>query len=225
MALRILFFFGLLFTGAVVLFTIVHWDRRPPIYFAAESGDTNSLARYLQAGSNVNDAVVCYRYGHRTAHLLQIASASGQVGAVDFLLKHGANPNLEDFNGSTPLLSALRDDETHLGVLRILLRAGADPNLRSSSGFWTPLISAADFGQTESIKCLLSAGADVRATNSQGLTALHFAETAEAARLLIAAGADRTSRAGSETPAEAALRLGHFDALSVLTNSSSRTNN
>ncbi|MGZ4971386.1 MAG: ankyrin repeat domain-containing protein [Limisphaerales bacterium] len=217
-------FLACLFVAAIVLFAVIHRDRRPRIYFAAESGDTNALAQYLALGSNVNTPVVCYIYGARTAPLLQIASGSGQPGAVDFLLKHGANPNLRDSMGDTPLLSVVGwKDEAHLDALRILLKAGTDPEFKSSSGFWTPLICAADLGNAESVKCLLSAGADVHATNSVGLTALHYAENAEVAKLLIAAGARRTNRAWTETPAEAARRLGHLSALSVLTNASSQT--
>ena len=68
-----------------------------------------------------------------------------------------------------------------------------------------------------------AACASIRATNSQGLTALHYANNAEIARLLIAAGADRTNPTGGETPAETAIRLYHFGALTVITNAPPQT--
>src|SRR5690348_9407162 len=96
--LRSFVILGLLLVGAIVLFAIVHRDRRPRIYFAAETGDTNALAQYFALGSNVNDAVVCYVYGHRTAPLLHIAVWSGQSNAVDLILRIGADPNLRDYS-------------------------------------------------------------------------------------------------------------------------------
>jgi ankyrin repeat protein len=220
---RILLFLGLLFWTAVALFFIVHRDRRPAIYFAAEGGDTNALAQYLARGSNVNDAVICYVYGVRTAPLLHIAASSGQSNAVRLLLKKEANPNLQDFSGDTALLAVIGrgENEAAVQVLRMLLKAGADPNLKSSSRFWTPLILSSDLGEAQIVRALLAGGADVHATNRQGSTPLHFAGNAEVARLLIAAGADRAARAGGadgETPADSAVRLGHFDALTVITN-------
>jgi ankyrin repeat protein len=223
---RLLLLVGLLFVAVVVLFAVVHRDRRPRIYFAAEGGDTNSLAQYLALGSNVNDGIVCYVYGHRRATLLHIASSSGQPGAVDLLLKKGANPNLNDYSGDTPLLSAIGHGESQgtVDALRLLLKGGADPNLKSASGFWTPLILASELSQTQMVSVLLAGGASVRMTNSDGLTPLHYSGNADVARLLIAAGSDPKARGAGETPAESAIRLGHFSALSVLTNEAYQTN-
>jgi len=225
--IRIFLFLGFLFIAAIVLFAIVHRDRRPRIYFAAESGDTNSLGHYLALGSNVNNPVVCYIYGHRTAPLLHIAASSGQPSAVDFLLKRGADPDLHAYSGDTALLSVIGrgESEPAIQVLRALLKGGANPNLQSSSGFWTPLILAADLGETQMVSVLLQAGATVHATNKDGSTPLHFAGNADVARLLIAAGADRAARTepvAGETPADSALRLRHFSALEVITNVSTQ---
>jgi ankyrin repeat protein len=191
-------------------------------------GDTNLIAHYLASGTNVNDLILCYPFGgNQCAPLLDIALQNGRVNAIDFLLKKGANPNQRDAQGETPLLfmiGSFRDDvtiETRKRLLGILLENGADPNLRSSSGFWTPLIEASDFGQVETVNILLASGADASETNKDGSTALHFAKNAEITKLLIAAGADpnaRTAGAAGETPIESANRLGHFQALEVLTN-------
>jgi ankyrin repeat protein len=55
----------------------------------------------------------------------------------------------------------------------------------------TPLMVAAAFGSTEAVRMLLASGADVRAANVAGLTALHFvADDPANARLLLDAGAD-----------------------------------
>ena len=227
---RILLFLGFLLIAAVVLFALVHRDRRPRVCIAAECGDTNYLAQYLASGGNVSDTVVRYRFEPRSAPLLHIAAWSGQLNAVDWLLQRRANPDLRDDEGYTALLAVIGhgENEVAVQVLQRLLRAGADPNLKSSSGFWTPLINAADLGEAKFISELLAAGTDVHATNNQGSTALHFASTAEVARLLIAAGADRTistGGVGGETPADSAIRFAHSEALKVITNGILKTNN
>ena len=229
---------SLLLAGFIFVLFIFR-DRRPRIYFAAEAGDTNLIAHYLASGTNVNDLIMCYRFGPmELAPMLDIAAQNGQVDTVEFLLKKGANPNEADSWDYTPLLWVLgqnRNDvnaETRVRLLKILLENGADPNLRSSSGFWTPLIQAADLGEVEFAKILLAAGADVTETNKEGSTPLHFASNAEIVKLLIAAGANPNARTKpstggetGETPADSALRFGHFDALKVLTNLPPLTNN
>ncbi len=217
---RILLILGCSFAIVIAIFVVVFRDRRPSIYFAAANGDTNSIEQYLAQGGNVNTPVVCYPYGGRTAPLLHVAAWSGQSEAVAFLLRHGADPNLLDSSGDTPLLCVVGrgESESAVRVLQMLLKAGADPNLKSHSGFWTPLILAADLGQSETVRVLIATRADLHETNSDGLTAIHYAGNPEIATLLIEAGADPTDREGGETPAESAIRLGHFSALSVITN-------
>lgn len=102
--LRMFLTLGCLFVAAVILFVVVHRDRRPPIYFAAEQGDTNAIAQYLRLGSNVNTPILSYPYGgNRNVPLLDIAVANGQSETVEFLLKNRANPNQPDYLGEAPL--------------------------------------------------------------------------------------------------------------------------
>lgn len=204
----------------------IHRDRRPPIFHAVENGDTNGIARYLALGSNVNTPVLSYPFGgNRNVPLLDIAVESGQLETVEFLLQNKADPNQTDYSGATPLqwvVGRIKNDvpvERRVRILKALIESGATPNQKNSNHYgYTPLINAAEFGELEMVKILLAAGADVNATNNEGITALHFARNAEIARFLIDAGADRNAHAGGETPTETAIRLGHFSALTVLTN-------
>lgn len=199
-------------------------DRRPNIFFAAESGDTNYIEKYLASGANLNNPVVCYRFGNRFSPLLNIAVSNAQSNTVAFLLQHGANPNLPDSQGETALMEAVStgsatQDDSFLTITTMLLKAGADPNYKNALVYdYTPLSQASSLGRAKLVEILLAAGANVNATNSAGQTALHLAKSAEVAKLLVVAGADLSSRANGETPAEAAGRDHRYDVLVVLSN-------
>jgi ankyrin repeat protein len=168
-------------------------------------------------------------FGKISAPLLDIAIQHGQVDTVHFLLKKGADPNQPDWEGNTPLMWTIGQSSasraTKVEILKVLLQAKADPNKPSLGYRYTPLLHAARYGESEIVAVLLTAGADVKATNSLGLSALHLAQNAEIARTLIAAGADGTVRTTEgEAPADTAARLGHFDVLPLLTNAPASSN-
>ena len=95
----------------------------------------------------------------------------------------------------------------YVDCCRVLLDAGAEIDARDSAGR-TPLMYASDNGVME---LLLSRGANVRATDSQKQTALHFCAYSNwgirAAQLLVAAGADKdAANSGFGTPFMTAVR-------------------
>ncbi len=47
---------------------------------------------------------------------------------------HGANPDIPDNNGRTPLMIAAIDEELEEGVIDDLLEFGADPNIQDNEG-------------------------------------------------------------------------------------------
>jgi ankyrin repeat protein len=51
---------------------------------------------------------------------------------VEILLDYGANPNLQDFEGATPLHIA--GDENSAEIVSMLVSRGADPSIRNSFG-------------------------------------------------------------------------------------------
>jgi ankyrin repeat protein len=204
-------------------------DRR--LYDALKDGDTNHLQQYLSLGGEIDRPMRLAGDRIESAPLIDVAVEYGQTNVLGFLLRRGANPNRKDSGGDTPLVWAVGRSQAGVAhdarveTVRALTVAGADPNLKSGAqSGWTPLIWAAELGETEMVKILLASGARVDAMNDEGLTALNFAANAEVARLLIAAGANPTAQAGGETPAQSAVRLGHFDALTVLTNIAGQTN-
>jgi uncharacterized protein len=127
---------------------------------------------------------------------------------IDLLLKAGANPNLQlklfppyrslrDDRGAdgllsvgtTPLLRAAKAGD--IPAMRLLLAHGANPSLPTASGI-TPLMAAAgnasvgldtrgryktEAQSIEAVKVLLAAGADINARDNNGQTALYGAAT------------------------------------------------
>ncbi len=76
------------------------------------------------------------------------------------LLEKGADPNVRNEEGLTPLHIAAQKGQGK--VADLLLSYGADVNARDYDG-WTPLHWAVFWGKTEVVKVLLSHGADVNA--------------------------------------------------------------
>jgi uncharacterized protein len=111
------------------------------------------------------------------------------------LLRAGANPNLANDLGATPLWVA--SSNGNAAIVARLLQARADPNLALASGE-TPLMSAAQSGSIETVRLLLANGADVNAIERfRGQTALMWAADQnhpEVARVLLAGGADIHAR-------------------------------
>jgi ankyrin repeat protein len=93
---------------------------------------------------------------------------------ADYLLGKGASPNEEDVDGVTALEWATIGN--HADVVQVLLAWGAQVNRVDKFGM-TPLLYAAsvDFGDTAVIEKLIAAGADLKAKNKQGQTALDLA--------------------------------------------------
>ncbi len=230
--LRIFLVLAGVFVAIVILLGYFYRDRRPRIYFAAEAGDTNAIALYLASGSNVNANINCYPLAesYRRAPLLDIALEHGQVDTVAFLLKSGADPNRPDSHGKTPIAWAMRyskaDDATRIRMLKMLLDAGADPKAVQPDKYrFTPLHEAAFLGETEMAEILLKRGADVRATDKEGNTPLHWVgRHVDTAKFLLDAGADPQAQSKEgRTPIDWARAKGATSTLKILTNALATT--
>jgi len=95
--------------------------------------DTNILVALLDAGAKV-DPVSPDEWEWTP---LGAAAHQNAAGAVAILLKHGANPNVNNRNGARPLHFAAYDLASP-EVFELLLANGANPNVRSTNGH-TPL--------------------------------------------------------------------------------------
>jgi ankyrin repeat protein len=104
---------------------------------------------------------------------LHIAADRRDAGWLAYLLNRGANPNIADKNGVTPLMRA-----SQLGFfdgIQALVRKGARVDAANSTGE-TPLILAVHRRDTAMMRVLLAAGADPDRTDNSGRSARDYAE-------------------------------------------------
>jgi len=108
---------------------------------------------------------------------------------VELLLQHGADANQPGPSGTTALMWAMPD----LAKARLLLAHGANVNARSENDR-TALVVAASYPQTvDLLRLLLDKGADLRAQDKGGATALSLAlrsADVEVVRFLVDRGLD-----------------------------------
>ena len=84
---------------------------------AAESGDIPGLQTSLNEQVDIDSRDA----DGRTA--LMLATLHGQINAVELLLEHGADPNIADEHGTTPLRAAV--DSNQSAIIAALKHVGA----------------------------------------------------------------------------------------------------
>jgi ankyrin repeat protein len=88
---------------------------------------------------------------------LHIVAKRNDSRYTAYLLAKGANPNLKDRQGNTPLMVAI--DHGYAGLVPILLKGKANPNIAGDGG-QTPLIKAVLRRDEDMVRALLDAGGD-----------------------------------------------------------------
>nr|WP_237437783.1 ankyrin repeat domain-containing protein [Altericroceibacterium endophyticum] len=104
---------------------------------------------------------------------LHIVTERRDLTWIRFLTAKGANPNIADKNGVTPLILA-----TQLGFtdgVAALVEAGARVDTPNSAGE-TPLISAVHSRDTAMMRALLEAGANPDRADNSGRSAMDYAK-------------------------------------------------
>jgi hypothetical protein len=135
------------------------------LHIAIAKGQINKIEEELNKGVNIN---ILAGDGLST---LQWAMAA-ELNIMEFLLKKGANPNVESIEGATPIMNAVQSNK--MQHLKLLIQFKGDVNAKDKRGF-TALHRAAEMGYVEMVKELLSHGAN-KDVEVEGYTALSLAK-------------------------------------------------
>ena len=133
----------------------------PPLLGAAYADQRSFMQKLIAAGASVNNV--------STDGSVALNFARSKE-CTELLIHEGADVNLKDHYGETPLHYAVQHASTDCSVSLIL--AGADVNARCGKGE-TPLMKAASIGNLQILELLLEKGTDVNAFDSLGKNALY----------------------------------------------------
>lgn len=117
--------------------------------YLASSNDAKALKWAIEHGFDVKD---------KTQTVLISPAMDGRLDLVQVLLANGADPNVSDKLGYTPLIHSVITESSSLELVKLLLEHGADPRVKAKDGL-TALTFARRKGWSEAIALLMKAGA------------------------------------------------------------------
>ena len=120
------------------------------------------MLKYYWKGADVNAV--------NTRGYTALSQAIVSPSVAKILLDHGADANITDIDGGTPLIFASYIGDT--STVSYLLDAGADVNAKELRGLNPLILAVSGKGNIEIVSMLLEKGADVNANDCHGFTAL-----------------------------------------------------
>lgn len=155
--------------------TPAHAQQFSDSYQFLEAIKKQDGAKVMQILTDTNGGIINAKDRSSGDGALHIVVRQGDSTWLRFLIQKGANPNIQDGRGNTPMMIA-----TEIGFLegvQILIRYGANVNLANASGE-TPLIRAVQLRKVELVRILLEGGADPDKTdNVAGHSARDYAKS------------------------------------------------
>lgn len=140
------------------------------LVWAVEAQSEEAVMHLLDAGANPD--VLCGDDFPALSRAVRTSRGTiGVPGIVRLLLDHGADPNIRDKYGQTPLCIAVEESLKH--VANDLLDAGANPNVLMKSGIslLCMAVSIGDEMDNDVVSLLLESGCDPNLVDRDGYTA------------------------------------------------------
>lgn len=98
------------------------------LYLAAGSGDSQQVAALLDSGVSVNAR------SSDGSYALNNAAVENHIGILSLLLDRGADPNVQNSQGDTPLICATKYAGGREETVKILIEAGTNLEIRDQEG-------------------------------------------------------------------------------------------
>jgi len=155
---------------------------------AAKTGDLAQVKALMSAGdvdANVIDSF------QNSALMMAVDNQHREV--AEYLLQHGADIQLDNKYGYTPLMQAVMRNDAKM--VNLLLDKGAKIDQKNFYTELTPLMMAVDNGSLEMVELLLARQASLNLQDERGRSALMHATAARQPKIgerLLQAGADST---------------------------------
>jgi len=140
-------------------------DSSAALFAAIQRGALNDVERLLKSGANVNST------DPDGVPALMAAVLFAGADTVELLLSHGADANRTGPGGATALMWAVPNAEK----MQRLISHGANVNARSETERTALLVAASYPATVNALRLLLDSGADLRAEDRGGSTALSLA--------------------------------------------------
>ncbi len=140
-----------------LLVSVVSCAGNIDIFEATRDGNINKVEKAIKSGIDVDS-----KNPEDNASPLMMAVVNGYQDMVEILIELGADVNLQDQLGNTPLIyaaaSSIGDDNDE--VMKILVKSGADLEAKDNDGY-TALFWAFEMIRGDRIKILVELGADI----------------------------------------------------------------
>lgn len=189
-------------------------EEKSPLFMAVEAGNAAEIERLIASGEA--DANKADKRGFTPLH---VAADLDNSDAVSALIKNGADTEIVNNSGLTPLLQAVMNGS--FWAMNTILKGGGNVNYAQEGSLRTALhFAAVADGYAGTVNDLVYYGAEVNRVDKDGNTPLHLAAqygSSDAAVALINKGADLNIRNSSgRTPLQVAIHhRGKKDAMSI----------
>lgn len=154
---------------------------------AAKTGDLAQVKALVEAGNVEVNVIDSFQNS-----ALLMAVDNKHLVVAEYLLQHGADIQLDNKYGYTPLMQAVMRNDSKM--VNMLLDKGAKIDQKNFYTELTPLMMAVDNGSMEMVELLLARKANLNLQDERGRSALMHATAARQPKL-----AERLQQAGADT--------------------------
>lgn len=200
-------------------------DEKTPLCFAVEYGHTKVIALLKENGAGVKvdngKELISFHSINSSTTPLHNAVQSGDINKVKQLIADGYSVNEKDKDGRTPRNIAVENG--HMNIFELLVNNGGDANITDNVHNTlgrTRLHNAAEYGDIDKVKELITNGVNIDIEDDVLTTPLHLAARnghSQMATLLIRNKADiNAQNLLGVTPLHLAAGNGHVNVVNIL---------